>query len=144
MGGATPAGARFTLFNDFGMRFRTPIAFEAVDAYAKLARRRGLTLTQLALGYVRSRWFVGSTIIGATTMTQLAEDIDAFIDLDATTLAEIAAVQKAVQEAGAALGREDYLAAAQALDGRADAVHAATARVHGLGESGAASGRAWT
>ncbi len=43
--------------------------------------------------------------------------------------AEIAAVQKAVQEAGAALGREDYLAAARALDGRADAVHAATARV---------------
>jgi aryl-alcohol dehydrogenase-like predicted oxidoreductase len=93
MGGATPAGARFTLFGDFGMRFRTPIAFEAVDAYAKLARRRGLTLTQLALGYVRSRWFVGSTIIGATSTAQLAEDIDAFIDLDASTQEEIAAIQ---------------------------------------------------
>jgi aryl-alcohol dehydrogenase-like predicted oxidoreductase len=42
---------------------------------------------------VRSRWFVGSTIIGATTMSQLAEDIDAFIELDAATLAEIAAIQ---------------------------------------------------
>jgi len=93
MGGAAPDGARFTMFNDFGMRFRTPIAFEAVEAYAKLAKRRGLTLTQLALGYVRSRWFVGSTIIGATSMAQLAEDIDAFVDLDASTLAEIAAIQ---------------------------------------------------
>jgi len=93
MGGARPDGARFTMFADFGMRFRTPIAFEAVDAYAKLARRRGLTLTQLALGYVRSRWFVSSTIIGATSLAQLAEDIDAFIDLDASTLEEIAAIQ---------------------------------------------------
>ena len=93
MGGAAPDGARFTVFSDFGMRFRTPIAFEAVEAYAKLAKRRGLTLTQLALGYVRSRWFVGSTIIGATSMAQLAEDIDAFVDLDASTLAEIAAIQ---------------------------------------------------
>jgi len=93
MGGAAPDGARFTMFSDFGMRFRTPIAFEAVEAYAKLAKRRGLTLTQLALGYVRSRWFVGSTIIGATSMAQLAEDIDAFVDLDASTLAEIGAIQ---------------------------------------------------
>jgi aryl-alcohol dehydrogenase-like predicted oxidoreductase len=93
MGGAAPDGARFTMFSDFGMRFRTPIAFEAVEAYAKLAKRRGLTLTQLALGYVRSRWFVGSTIIGATSTAQLAEDIDAFIDLDASTREEIAAIQ---------------------------------------------------
>jgi hypothetical protein len=42
---------------------------------------------------------------------------------------QIAAVQKAVQEAGTALGREDYLAAAQALEGRADAVRAAIASV---------------
>jgi aryl-alcohol dehydrogenase (NADP+) len=93
MNGAKPEGARFTMFSDTGTRFRTPIAFEAVEAYAKLARRRGLTLVQLALGYVRSRWFVGSTIIGATTMAQLAEDIDSFVDLDEATLAEIAAIQ---------------------------------------------------
>jgi len=74
-------------------RAQVEAAFEAVEAYAKLAKRRGLTLTQLALGYVRSRWFVGSTIIGATSMAQLAEDIDAFVDLDASTLAEIAAIQ---------------------------------------------------
>ena len=46
-------------------------------AYAALAKERGITLVQLALGYVRSRWYVGATIIGATTMQQLREDIDA-------------------------------------------------------------------
>ena len=90
--GAQPAGARFTVFSDFGMRFRTPLAFEAAEAFCKLAQARGLTPTQLALGYVRSRWFVGSTIIGATTLEQLAEDIDAFIELDAPTLEAIAAL----------------------------------------------------
>jgi hypothetical protein len=42
---------------------------------------------------------------------------------------QITAVQKAVQEAGTALGREDYLGAAQMLEGRADAVHAAIASI---------------
>ena len=67
---------------------------EAVDAYAALARQRGLTLPQLALGYVRSRWFIGSTLIGATTMAQLEEDIAAAqFELDAETLAGIAQIQ---------------------------------------------------
>jgi len=92
--GARPTGARFTLFDDFGMRFRKPIVAEAVDAYAKLAKRRGLTLVELALGYLRSRWFTGATIIGATTMAQLAEDIKAAqVELDAQTLSEIAVIQ---------------------------------------------------
>ena len=71
LGGAQPAGARFTLFDALGMRFRKPIVHEAVDAYAKLAKRRGITLVQLALGYVTSRWFLGASIIGATSMAQL-------------------------------------------------------------------------
>jgi aryl-alcohol dehydrogenase (NADP+) len=77
IGGAQPAGARFTLFDNLGARFRKPIVPEAIDAYAALAKQRGLTLVQLALGYVASRWFVGSSIIGATTMKQLKEDIAA-------------------------------------------------------------------
>jgi len=92
--GAKPPGARFTLFDDFGVRFRRPIVFEAIDAYAKLANRRGLTLVELALGYVKSRWYLGAQIIGATTMAQLAEDIKAAqVELDAQTLTEIAAIQ---------------------------------------------------
>ena len=92
--GAKPAGARYTIFDTVGSRFREPIVHEAADAYADLARRRGLTPVQLALGYVRSRWYVGATIVGATSAAQLDEDIaGAQVELDAGTLAEIAALQ---------------------------------------------------
>jgi aryl-alcohol dehydrogenase-like predicted oxidoreductase len=49
----------------------------AVAAYAELARANGLTPVELALGFVASRSFVASTIIGATTLEQLGEDIAA-------------------------------------------------------------------
>ena len=92
--GAKPAQARFTLFDNFSLRFRKPLVAEAVAAYAALAARRGISLIQLALGYVKSRWYLGASIIGATTMAQLAEDLDAAqLELDAETLAEIAAIR---------------------------------------------------
>jgi len=91
--GATPDNSRFTLFDGIGVRFRRPMVDLAIDAYAAIAEARGVTLVELALGYVKSRWFTRATIIGATSMAQLAEDIDAFVDLDASTLAEIAAIQ---------------------------------------------------
>lgn len=95
IGGAQPEGARFTLFDSLGARFRKPMVPEAIDAYAALARQRGLTLVQLALGYVASRWFVGSSIIGATTMKQLEEDIAAGqMELDDDTLGAIRALQE--------------------------------------------------
>jgi len=94
LGGARPPNARHTLFDDAGVRFRKPIVQEAIDAYAKLAARRGVSLVQLAMGYVTSRWFLGAAIIGATTMAQLEEDIAAArFELDAQTLAEIAVIQ---------------------------------------------------
>jgi aryl-alcohol dehydrogenase (NADP+) len=89
-GGAKPADGRFTLFDGMGARFRKPQVGAAVEAFAKVANRRGISLVQLALGYVRSRWFLGSSIIGATTMEQLREDITAAqSELDAQTLAEV-------------------------------------------------------
>jgi aryl-alcohol dehydrogenase-like predicted oxidoreductase len=51
---------------------------EACRRYAALARANGLTPTQLALAWCYSRWQVASTIVGATTLDQLKEDIDAF------------------------------------------------------------------
>jgi aryl-alcohol dehydrogenase-like predicted oxidoreductase len=93
-GGAQPARTRFTLFDSLGLRFRKPMVSEAVDAYAALAQRSGLTLVQLALGYVASRWFMGATIIGATTMAQLEEDIAAAqCVLDKETLDAIKEIQ---------------------------------------------------
>ena len=93
--GKQPPGSRFTLFDTLGVRFRKPMVREAINAYAALAKRRGISLVQLALGYVKSRWFVGAPILGATTLAQLEEDIDATnVELDADTLADIAAIQE--------------------------------------------------
>jgi len=51
-------------------------------------------LVQLALGYVASRWFVGASIVGATSMAQLKEDIAAAQGtLDSETLEEIQKIQ---------------------------------------------------
>jgi aryl-alcohol dehydrogenase-like predicted oxidoreductase len=68
---------RVTLFAGFGQRYAKPNVQPAVAAYADLARQNGLTPTQLALAFVYSRWFVASTIIGATTMAQLEENLGA-------------------------------------------------------------------
>ena len=96
IGGAKPAGTRFTLFDSLGLRFRKPMVSEAVDAYAALAKRRGLTLVQLALGYVTSRWFLGASIIGATTMAQLKTNLgSATIKLSEAVIKEIDAAHRA-------------------------------------------------
>lgn len=70
-------GGRLKLFPGFGQRYSKPNVQPAVAAYAELARANGLTPVQLALGFVASRPFVASTIIGATTLEQLGEDIAA-------------------------------------------------------------------
>lgn len=52
---------------------------EATIQYIELAKKHGLTPVQLALGFVRDRPFMTSSIIGATSLDQLKEDIDAFV-----------------------------------------------------------------
>lgn len=69
------ATGRITLFKTFGQRYEKPNVVPATRAYANLARQHGLTPVQLALAFVYSRWYVASTIIGATTMKQLRENI---------------------------------------------------------------------
>ena len=49
----------------------------ATRDYAALARANGLSPAQMALAWCYSRWFVGATIIGATNLEQLKENIDA-------------------------------------------------------------------
>ncbi|HWQ38539.1 MAG TPA: NADP(H)-dependent aldo-keto reductase [Burkholderiales bacterium] len=90
LGGAKPAGARLTLFPPFGQRYIKPNVEPAVTAYAALARKRGLSPATLAIAFCRSRWFCASTIVGATSLAQLKEDIDAAaVDLAPDLLAEI-------------------------------------------------------
>jgi aryl-alcohol dehydrogenase-like predicted oxidoreductase len=65
------------------------------DCRLRRARQAARThAPQLALAYVKSRWYLGTSIIGATTMAQLEEDIAAAqLELDAPTLADIQAIQ---------------------------------------------------
>jgi aryl-alcohol dehydrogenase-like predicted oxidoreductase len=87
------ASGRITQFAGFAQRYSKTNVQTAVAAYAELAKRHGLTPTQLALGFVASRWFSASTIIGATTLAQLQEDIDAcLLTLPDDVLTEIEAL----------------------------------------------------
>lgn len=84
--GARPANARVTLFSRFS-RYSNAESEWATEQYAQLAERHGLTLTQLALAFIKQQFFVTSTIIGATNLDQLKENIQAFdIDLSAEVL----------------------------------------------------------
>ncbi|MCG2579111.1 aldo/keto reductase [Dechloromonas sp. XY25] len=71
------APGRLTQWPAFGQRYTKVNVAPAVAAYAELAKKHGLSLTQLALGFVRSRWFVASTIIGASSLEQLHETLPA-------------------------------------------------------------------
>ncbi|NNH01552.1 NADP(H)-dependent aldo-keto reductase [Acinetobacter sp. ANC 5414] len=84
--GAHPANARVTLFSRFS-RYSNPESEWATEQYAQLAERHGLTLTQLSLAFIKQQFFVTSTIIGATNLDQLKENIQAFeIDLSTEIL----------------------------------------------------------
>lgn len=72
------ARGRVNDFAGFAQRYMKPMVPEAVAAYVELAERHGLTPAQLALAFVYSRRFVASTIIGATTLEQLEENIGAY------------------------------------------------------------------
>ena len=73
------AHGRLTLFPpSWSPRYTRPLVLETAKRYADLARANGLTPTQLALAWCYSRWFVASTIIGATSLKQLKENIDAY------------------------------------------------------------------
>lgn len=91
---ANPAASgRITQWPNFGQRYTKPNAQPAIEAYCQLATRYGLTPTQLALGFVRSRWFVASTIIGTSSLEQLKETLPATqTPIPAELLAEIDAL----------------------------------------------------
>jgi aryl-alcohol dehydrogenase-like predicted oxidoreductase len=78
LGGARPEGSRWALPQRMGLFRDTEIANQAVAAYVQLASHMQITPSQLALKWCDYIDGVTSTIIGATTLAQLEEDIDAF------------------------------------------------------------------
>jgi len=89
------ASGRVTLYPAFTQRYAKTNVLEATKAYVGIAHEAGLTPTQMALAFVRSRWFTSSVIIGATNVQQLQENIEsANVKLTVGVLEEIEAVHQ--------------------------------------------------
>jgi len=78
LNGARPDGSRWTFMQRNGLFRDTQNVHKAVGSYAELAKKHNISPVKLALGWVNQVNGVTSTIIGATTLTQLEENIDAF------------------------------------------------------------------
>ncbi|WPO79939.1 aldo/keto reductase [Flavobacterium sp. KACC 22761] len=85
--------ARINLFPQY-KRYNSDQCTQATKLYQEIAKKHGLTLTQLAMGFVLQQPFLTSSIIGATTLEQLKENIDTIdVVLSKQILHEIDAVQ---------------------------------------------------
>lgn len=95
LGGARPDGSRWTISQRMGLFRNTPEVEAAITEYVAIAREHNMTPSQLALTWCQQVHGVASTIIGATSMSQLKENIDAFnMTLSDGALAQITAVLK--------------------------------------------------
>jgi len=96
--GENHPNARLTLFPQFSRYSSAPCA-EATRLYQDIAYKNGLTLTQLALAFVNQQFFVTSTIIGATNLIQLEENINSIhTTLSDDILKEIEKVQSRIPD----------------------------------------------
>ncbi len=93
--GALPENCRWTIEQRNGIFRDTSHSHAAIEAYYDIATKHGLSLTKLALAYVYQFKGVTSSIIGATSLEQLKEDIDAYnVVLTDEIMEEIDAVIK--------------------------------------------------
>jgi aryl-alcohol dehydrogenase-like predicted oxidoreductase len=98
LSGESHPDARIKLFPQFS-RYNSAQSAEATRLYQEVAHKHGLTLTELALAFVTQQAFVTSTIIGATTLEQLKENIDTIdVVLSDEILMEINAVQAIIPD----------------------------------------------
>ncbi|ETI61668.1 aldo/keto reductase [Marinomonas profundimaris] len=94
--GARPEGSRWSYVQRNGIFRDTPLVDKAVREYLKVADKHGMTAAQLALAWCDQVDGVSSSIIGATSLEQLKEDMDAFdMVLSEEALQDIMAVFKA-------------------------------------------------
>ncbi len=78
-------------------RYKSSNVGRAVEAYQKLAKEFNLSLTQMSLAFVQFQEFVCSTIIGATTIAQLEENIaSAYVDLNTELIDQINALNELI------------------------------------------------
>ena len=75
LGGARPPGARMSREPGHSRYLSPPNAEPAIRAYIDLAREHGLDPGVMALAFVARQPFVTSSIIGASSMEQLRQDV---------------------------------------------------------------------
>ena len=93
LNGQLPENSRLKIFPQYA-RYSNAQAMKLTAAYADLAKKNNLSLTELSLAFVNQRPFITSNIIGATTMEQLKENIGSIEkELSADLLNEIDQIQ---------------------------------------------------
>jgi aryl-alcohol dehydrogenase-like predicted oxidoreductase len=93
LAGTLPEKSRLKLFPVFS-RYNNKEARFLTQKYADLAAEFGLSLTDLSLAFVHQQPFVTASILGATTLEQLEENIASInVNLSDELLDEIDAVQ---------------------------------------------------
>jgi aryl-alcohol dehydrogenase-like predicted oxidoreductase len=96
------APGRLTLYPpSWSPRYSRPATVEAARQYVQLARAHGLTPAQLALAWCHTRWFVASTIVGATNLQQLQANIDTYgLTLPLDLIKQIDAIHATITNPG--------------------------------------------
>ncbi|TXD49773.1 aldo/keto reductase [Polaribacter sp. IC073] len=95
--GKSPEGSRGNLFPRFIARYTGDGSLKAVKRYEEIAKKYGLTSSEMSLAFINQLPFVTSNIIGATKMSQLKENINSInIELSEDILKEIEVVHKEI------------------------------------------------
>jgi aryl-alcohol dehydrogenase-like predicted oxidoreductase len=91
--GQKPKGSRLDVFSGHFGRYSSNPATSATNDYVRIAKKHDLSPSQMALAFVNQQPFCASTIIGATTMEQLQENIESIdVTLTDSILEEIESV----------------------------------------------------
>jgi aryl-alcohol dehydrogenase-like predicted oxidoreductase len=78
-------------------RYSTEQCHKATEHYIKIAEKYGITPAEMSLAWINQQEFVTATIIGATKMDQLKENIGSInIELSKDCIKEINEVQKTI------------------------------------------------
>ncbi len=95
-----PKNARIALFESVRkQRWGRPKSLETARRYNALARANDLTPTRMALAWCYTKWQVGSTIVGVTSLAQLNENLDAWgTQLSPELLAQIDQIRQEVRD----------------------------------------------
>lgn len=84
---------RMNVFSKILPRYSGDLTFDACGMYADIADRHGLSCAKMALAFVNDRPFTTSTVIGATSIAQLKENIESTdLNLSPEVVSEINAV----------------------------------------------------